>query len=361
MSKLGFTIVGFGAIAKTHMVALRTMPIIKSLPVTPVLDTLVTRRPDTLREQAEQIGFRHVTSNLQEALAEGTSQAISICTPNAMHADQVRLAVSNQLAIYCEKPVTESAVQTASLLQDVPVGYPQQLAFVFRYHPAVLRTRAWLQEGIIGDVLQCKISYMRSGYLNANRPVSWRLSDSMSGGGAITDIGVHALDLIRHLFGEYKYVEGKTHTFVPRRPTAAGSAEMTNINVDDWATMTYETEQGVRGQVEVSRIALGADEFRIDIVGSKGSIICDLERDTQPSLHLISGSSSTLPVPDSIQLLPDEKATMGVFQDSHFAALHHFVLRQAGDLRWTDIAPTLADGYAVERWIDHIIASQSRK
>ncbi|WP_028545439.1 Gfo/Idh/MocA family protein [Paenibacillus taiwanensis] len=361
MNKLVFTIVGFGAIAKTHLVALRTMPIIKSLPVTPVLDTLVTRRPDVLREQAEQIGFRHVTSHLQEALTAGTSQAISICTPNAMHAEQVRLAVSNQLAIYCEKPVTESAANTASLLKDVPVDYPQQLAFVFRYHPAIMRVRAWLQERIIGDVLQCKISYMRSSYLNANRPVSWRLSDTMSGGGAITDIGVHALDLIRHLFGEYKYVEGKTHTFVPRRPTAAGSSEMTSVHVDDWATMTYETEQGVRGQVEVSRIAWGADEFRLDIVGTKGSIICDLERDTQPTLHLISGSSPALPVPDAVELLPDEKATMGVFQDSHFAALHHFVLRHAGDMRWTEITPTLADGYAVERWIDHIIASQSHQ
>ncbi|MCY9515914.1 Gfo/Idh/MocA family protein [Paenibacillus apiarius] len=361
MNTLGFSVVGFGTIAKTHMVALRTMPIIKSLPVTPVLTSLITRRPEQVGARAAQIGFTHVTTSLEEALQQAGTDVVSICTPNALHAEQVRMAMEHNKAIYCEKPVTESAQATEALLQEVPPQYPQQLAFVYRYHPAVMRIRAWLQEGIIGDVLQCKMAYMRSGYLNENRPYSWRLSDTLSGGGAITDIGVHALDLVRHWFGEFAHIEGHTETFIPSRMKAAGSEERVDVHVDDWAVMNFRTEEGVRGLVEVSRIAYGADAFRIDIVGSKGSITCDLERDKKPTLHLLNGSMQATPEPDSLYLLPDEKATMGIFQDCHFGALHHFILRLSGDGRWLDLAPSLADGYAVERWVDHVIQSSTAK
>ncbi|WP_338113943.1 Gfo/Idh/MocA family protein [Paenibacillus aquistagni] len=355
MNTLGFTIVGFGTIAKTHMVALRTLPIIKPLPLTPVLDALVTRRPEELKHQAEQIGFSYITSDLNEALKREQTQAVSICTPNSLHAEQVKAAVQHGKAIYCEKPVTESGQATRALLQDIPEQYNEQLAFVFRYHPAVMHMREWLLEGVLGEVLQCKVTYLRSGYLNAKRPVSWRLSDSLSGGGAITDIGVHALDLVRHLFGEFKHVDGQAYTFVPERPSAAGAADHVRVKVDDWATMAYQTEQGVRGQVEVSRIAYGADAFRIDIVGTKGSITADLEKDKRPTLHLLDGTVPVLPIPSALELLPDDKATLGVFQDSHTAALHHFILRQAGDERWSELAPTIRDGYAVEKWVDHVL------
>lgn len=361
MQKLGFSIVGFGTIAKTHMIALRTLPIVKPLPVELSLHALVTRRPEEVGAQARRIGFAHITSSLEEALQIEGSDAVSICTPNALHAEQVRTAVAYRQAVYCEKPVTDNAQATKDLVEEIPAQHPQQLAFVFRYHPAVMRIRAWLEAGLVGDVLQCKIAYLRSGYLSESRPFSWRLSDSLSGGGAISDIGVHALDLIRHWFGDFASVDGHVHTFVPERPKTAGSEERVPVHVDDWAVMTYKTESGVHGMVEVSRIAYGADAFRIDIVGTKGSITCDLERDKMPALHLLNGEQPALPEPDSLYLLPDEKATMGVFQDSHFAALHHFILRLSGDERWSDIVPTLADGNAVEQWVDHVIRTDRER
>lgn len=362
MNTLGFTIVGFGNIAKTHMTALRTLPIIKQLPVTPVLNTLVTRRPEQTLEQARQIGFAHVTSSLEEALQYDGTEAISICTPNALHAEQVRLAVQYNQAIYCEKPVTESAASTAQLVPDVPSTLTQQLAFVYRYHPAVMRIKAWLNEGIIGDVLQCRLAYLRSGYLSDVRPYSWRVNDSLSGGGAIIDLGVHALDLLRHWFGELKNIEGSTETFIKSRRAGNGTDERVAVYVDDWAMMNYETVQGVQGIVEVSRIAYGDDAFRVHIIGTKGSITCNLETDKKPQLHLVNGRHESVPEPDSLSLLPDEKTTMGIFQDSHFASLHHFILRHNGDQRWNELAPTLEDGLVVERLVDHVIqSSEARK
>ncbi|QYR23814.1 Gfo/Idh/MocA family oxidoreductase [Paenibacillus sp. sptzw28] len=356
MRELRFAILGFGNIAKTHMTALRALPVIKKTPVVPVLDTLVTRRPDVHQAQAEAIGFRRVVDSASKAAADERLHAFDVCTPNANHFDDVMAALSGSKAIYCEKPVTEEYSRSLELHRRVSEQPEvlQQLAFTFRYHPAVMRIKRWLQEGIVGDILQCKISYRRSGYLSPERPVSWRLQSGMSGGGAISDLGVHVLDLLRHWFGELDEVSGRTKTYVRKRPDAE-TGEIVDVDVDDWAMMHYTTESGISGTAEVSRIALGSDAFDIQIVGAQGSITCDLERHTIPAVHLLHGGTTALPIPDSLTLLPDEKATMGVAVDTHFGSLHHFIWRFAGEDRWAGLAPTIEDGIKTEYLIDRVL------
>lgn len=356
MKELRFAILGFGNIAKTHMTALKALPIIKKLPVIPVLDTLVTRQPELHRAQAELIGFRSVTSSASEAAADDKVDAFDVCTPNANHYDDVKTGLQGGKAIYLEKPVTESYERSAALLEVMESGtaVQEQLAFTFRYHPAVMRIHRWLREGIIGDVLQCKISYRRSGYLSAERPVSWRLQSGMSGGGAISDLGVHALDLLRHWFGELADVSGRTNTYVKQRPDASTGA-IVDIDVDDWAMMHYAAASGVSGTVEVSRIALGSDAFDIQIVGKQGSITCDLERQAVPTVTWLKGGTSPLPAVEALALLPDEKTTMGFAVDTHFGSLYHYLLRCAGEDRYPGLAPSIRDGLQAEYWIDRVL------
>ncbi|HUC90617.1 MAG TPA: Gfo/Idh/MocA family oxidoreductase [Paenibacillus sp.] len=356
MKTVRFAVIGFGNIAKTHMTALRAMPVIKRLPVVPVLDTLVTRSPDKHAEQAAAIGFRSVVASPEEAAAAGGIDAFDVCTPNARHPEDVAAAVSAGAAVYCEKPLSDTYERSQALVSNA-AEHPRlitQLAFTFRYHPAVMRIKGLLESGTVGDPLQCNISYRRSGYLNPERPVSWRLESGMSGGGAISDLGVHVLDLIRHWFGELAAAGGQTNTYVKRRKDAAGQG-WTETDVDDWACIGYTTESGVKGMLEVSRIAFGADAFEIRIVGSKGSIVCDLERQAVPAVHVLAGSVPAVPAPASLALLPDEKTTMGFAVDSHFGALHHFLLRLADEDRYPSLAPSLEDGLKTEYWIDRIL------
>lgn len=356
MTTIRFAFSGFGNIAKTHMTALRALPIIKQVPALPVLDTIITRNPDKNREQAEAIGFRRVVSTVEEAASDEQVDVIDICSPNSRHDADVRAAIAGGKAIYCEKPITDQYPQSTALEAAVrESGLMQQLAFTFRYHPASMRIRELVREQVVGDILQCKIAYRRSGYLNPERPISWRLDHTMSGGGAISDLGVHALDLFRYWFGDIEHAEGRVHTHVKRRPSAAGSSEFVDVHVDDWAIIHLTTSSGINGMAEVSRVALGSEAFDIQIVGTRGSITCDLERDAVPAVHLLKGSLGARPEPSYLALIPDEKTTMGFSVDNHFGALHHYILRLSGDDRWSDIAPTLKDGVIVEGWIERIL------
>lgn len=360
MKPIRFAFVGLGNIAKTHIVALRAMPVVKKLPFVPILDTLVTRNPELNREQAHAIGFRNVVSSVDEALQTGDIDVVDICTPNAMHFDEAIKASQAGKAIYLEKPLTETYDRSKQLVGSISSSLTRQVALVYRYHPAVMRIRAALAENLIGDVLQCKIRYMRSGYLNAARPVSWRLETGLSGGGAITDLGVHILDMFQHWFGEIIDVHGQTNTFVKQRPSAGGNGELVRMTVDDWALMHVTTASGVQGVAEVSRIAWGADALDVEIVGTKGSIVCDLEKEYILTVKLLDGSSPKLPVPAELVLVPDDKSTMGMSLDSHFGALNHFLHRIAGEDRWEGIAPSFEDCLKTEEWIERVIQQNKR-
>lgn len=356
MNTIRFAVVGFGNIAKTHMTALRALPVIKRLPAVPVLDTLVTRDPSKAAAQAAAIGFRRVTDAADAAAEDAMVDVLDICTPNARHLEDAEAALRHHKSIYLEKPLTERYDRSETLVREAAKreGLTLQLAFTFRYHPAVMRIRELIRTGAVGDILQCKISYRRSGYLSPERPVSWRLTAGMSGGGAISDLGVHVLDLYRHWFGELSEVRGETRTYVKERREAAG-AGMTASEVDDWALMSVETESGVSGIAEVSRIAYGSDAFDIQIVGSRGSITCDLERQAVPAVHRLDGTIPGAYSPETLSLLPDEKATMGFAVDTHFAALHHYVLRYADEDPYPELAPSFDDGLQAEYWIDRVL------
>lgn len=357
MKEIRFAFVGFGNIAKTHMTALRAMPIIKNLPFVPVLDTLITRNPEANRAQASAIGFHHVASSLEEALSERPIDVVDICTPNALHTEPFLTAIRAGKAVYCEKPLTDRYERSEALVRAAGGDNRHQAALVYRYHPAVLRMKELLRSGALGKILQCRASYRRSGYLNASRPVSWRLDESLTGGGAISDLGVHVLDLLAHLFGEMEQVEGKIHTFVPQRPLGDAAGTLVDMKVDDWALMQVKHRSGVLATAEVSRIAWGFEAFQLDIVGTNGSVTCDLEKDYMPKVKLLDGSSPPLPNPDGLRLLTDDKTTMGMSVDCHFGALNHFLHRLAGEDAGlpADWSPSVQDCLRAEYWIDQVL------
>jgi predicted dehydrogenase len=363
LREIRFAFIGFGNIAKTHLVALRAMPIVKNNSFVPVLDTLVTRNPDANRAQAEAIGFKHVTSDLNAALSERNIDVIDICTPNAMHVEPFMAALQASKSIYCEKPLTDRYDRSAKLAEALKTDSKHQVALVYRYHPAVLRIREVLSQGTIGKVLQARCSYRRSGYLNASRPVSWRLDERLTGGGAISDLGVHVLDLLYHLFGEFEHVSGETNVFVKKRPSSSQpEAPMVDMQVDDWADMKINHINGVKSTGEVSRIAWGNEAFQLDIVGTLGTISCDLEKEYMPRIKLLDGSSPAVPSPATLQLTTDDKSTMGMGVDCHFAALHHFMHRITGsESTYGDLAPTVHDCLRAEHWIDQVLRANEVK
>src|SRR5579871_4683800 len=203
MQTLGVGMVGFGFIGKVHSHAHLSLPLLYDpLPARTRLIGVCTTSPASGKKAVEQAGFEFATTDCRSLLAREDIQLIHVCTPNDAHRTIVLEALRAGKHIYCDKPLalnTAEAEEIVALARTVPSV--QQMTFNYRFVPAILRARQLVEAGFLGDLFSFRAAYLHAGYIDPNRPFSWRTDRARSGGGAIADLGAHAIDLVRFLVG----------------------------------------------------------------------------------------------------------------------------------------------------------------
>ncbi len=272
---LGVGIIGYGFIGKVHAFAYRTLPYFyEELPVEAKLVGVATSRPETAERAKAHGGFEFATSEVEALLEHEDIQLIHVCTPNALHLAHAGKALEAGKHVYCDKPLGatwEEARKLHSLA--VQSGRVHQVTFQYRFVPALLEAWRLVKAGFLGRPVSFRLHYLHSGYLDPQRPTSWRLQKALAGGGALYDLGAHVFDLLIHLLGEVESVRCATETFVKERPKAQGSSERVPVDVDDWALAAVKLQNGAWGSVEASRVATGShDDLRVELHGSEGAL-----------------------------------------------------------------------------------------
>lgn len=185
---------------------------------------------------------------------------VAIITPSGMHYEHAKEIVLNyKKHVIVEKPTflrlthlkeIYSCAQTAGV-QVFPV-------FQNRYNKAVQRVKKALTNGELGDtrIFSVRVRWCRpQKYYDLS---AWRGTFAMDGG-AITNQGVHHIDLLRYLGGEVEEVSTQMRTF---------GAE---IEVEDTCVSTLKFKNGAVGTLEITTAARPDDfEASISVVGSKG-------------------------------------------------------------------------------------------
>jgi predicted dehydrogenase len=165
--------------------------------------------------------------------------------------------------------------QDARAIAHAVAAHPDQvhgMAFHMRFIPAMLRARQLIAEGFLGQVYHFRACYLHAGYTDPDRPLSWRLKGE-AGGGALSDLGSHIVDLMSYLLGEYEAVRSTTETYVAERPATAGSEVMAPVEVDDYVALQARMKSGALGFIEASRFATGAhDGMSFEVYGELGSL-----------------------------------------------------------------------------------------
>lgn len=172
--------------------------------------------PQRARAVAERFGVKDVYTSHVELLADKSIQAVSICTPNFLHATHAIDSLQAGKAVLCEKPMTttrgdaqavlNAAEQTGSMLM---VGFTHRFFLHNRY------VRSLIQSGAIGEVLSVRVRMAHRGpYESWVAKSDWFFRHEMAGGGAVLDMGIHALDIMRFFAGEIAEIKGLTATKV---------------------------------------------------------------------------------------------------------------------------------------------------
>jgi predicted dehydrogenase len=338
MSKtLHVGIMGMGFIGRVHANAYHAIPL--CFPATPVTANLsaALRSHTGSDEFMRQAQFDLVTDEMDEFF-HAPLDVVDICTPNGLHEPQALAAIERGLPVYCEKPLARTLDEARRMAAAAEQrGVLTHTAFTLRYLPAIRQMKAILASGELGEIFSFRSNMFHSSYLDTGRPMSWRLRNADSGGGAFADLGAHLVDLVRFLMGEVSSVRAEARTFIRERPVSKGSAQRENVDVDDWMLATLELESGAVGQVEVHRMAAGAGEdTKLEIYGSKGALAFHIAQpdsvrhySQQRGQWLQGAVQANAPAGDMRALesiYPNPKFSQGTMTNSHLASAYDFLL-----------------------------------
>ena len=185
---------------------------------------------------------------------------VIIATPSGMHyehsKDIIKILKKN---LIIEKPLTLKIKQAKTLFTLAKKNKVKIFpVFQNRYNLAVKRVKKSLKYNEIGKprIINVRVRWCREQrYYNLS---PWRGTYSHDGG-ALTNQGIHHIDLLRYLIGEVEYVNCQMKTL--------GS----KIEVEDTVVATFGFKSGALGTLEITTAARPIDyEASISILGSKG-------------------------------------------------------------------------------------------
>jgi predicted dehydrogenase len=357
--EIGIGLVGYGFIGRVHTLAYRMLPMLYDpFPARIRLAGVSAASRASVQKGIEQGGYAYGTTDWRELVARDDVQVVDCCTPNHLHREVLVAAMRASKHVYCDKPLALDLAEAREIVEVArQTGVKHQMTFNYRFVPAMMRAKQLVDEGRLGRVFSFRAAYLHAGYVDPGRPMSWRLDAALSGGGALVDLGSHALDLVRFLLGEFGSVYAVTETFITQRPVPGRPGETAPVEVDDLALLTVRMASGAVGSLEASRLATGTnDELRLEIHGSDGALRFNL---MDPNwLYVYDAREPGAPIGgergfkavETVQrypapaALPGPKATAGWLR-FHAACQYHFIASLVED---RPPSPDFVDGMKVQ-------------
>jgi predicted dehydrogenase len=204
-----------------------------------------------------------------EAARPDGVEAVSIVTPNHMHAPVANAFLEAGMHVICDKPLTTTLAEAKALRASVErSGRIFALTHNYTGYPMVRQAREMAQGGELGRIRLVQVEYAQdwlSERLEATgqKQAEWRTDPARSGaGGCIGDIGTHAYNLADFITGlDLEELAADVTTFVPNRA------------VDDNVQIMLRYAGGAKGALWASQVAPGHEnDLAIRIYGEKAGL-----------------------------------------------------------------------------------------
>jgi predicted dehydrogenase len=189
-------------------------------------------------------------------------------------------------------------------------------------------------------------------------PITWRMDRTQAGHGAMGDMGVHLIDLVRWHFGEFARVTAQAGVAYPSRSVPGGGKP---ADAEDFCTVLGELASGGQVTLSVSRAARGANEASLEAYGSQGALVYRLDRD-KPKWYVgelrgagASGTLQPVPVKAGLPRSAGEGDPMEVTGKATIAPLVKRFLE--GIRKGESPLPSLEDGLKAQLVLDAVLRS----
>lgn len=298
------------------------------------LEAVCDLNEDAARDTAHRHGIGRWFRDAQEMLDAVKPDLVSICTPNMTHKALVTQALLAGANVICEKPLALSYADTLELY-DLAKQQNRQLVVcqTSRYQRAYFAARDYIASGALGEVYYAEIDRIR------RRGVpSWGTfhRKQFSGGGALADIGIHALDAMFWMMGSPKaiavsgsssdrIIHSERNVIYDLKESGAFSGVHTarkfdpdTCDVEEFASGSIRTAEGISMNFKVAWAANLPDRSNMIILGDKAGL-------TLPQLQLYGtlGENQTDFSPRLFAL--------GPYDDRPFSG-HYYLIRHVLDV-----------------------------
>jgi len=230
---------------------------------------------------------------------------VTIVTPNHVHFGPAKTFLEHGFHVICDKPLT-TTVDEARQLADLVARTQLVFAVTYNYtgYPLVRHAKQLFRSGTMGVVRKVLVEYLQ-GWLvqpeekRGSKQAAWRTNPAESGvGGALGDIGTHALHLTEYVTGD-AVVElcADKSIFLPDR------------TLDEDANVLLRFRGGGKGMLTVSQIATGEENaLRLRAYASEGAILWEQENPNYLKLYRHGEPRQTLTRGRTEYLVPEAMA-----------------------------------------------------
>src|SRR5918999_1171810 len=280
--KLG--ILGGGNISGTHARAAAAIPGVEVV-------AFHGSNRDRTAQLAEPFGGR-VYDTLDGFLAHRPMDIVAIGSPSGLHADQGIAAARRGLHVLSEKPLDITTARADELIAACDAaGVKLGVFFQDRLRPAVVDIKRMIDDGELGApvMIAGRVRWYRPPeYYSGSR---WRGTWALDGGGALMNQAIHTVDLVQWMFGPVA------------RVSAAVATRVHKIEVEDTAAAVIEFTSGAIGTIEAATSLYPGYPRRLEVTGSKGTVILEDEKivrvDLQSSATSVTAAAPPAGAPEN--------------------------------------------------------------
>ncbi|WP_435317136.1 D-xylose 1-dehydrogenase Gfo6 [Haloarchaeobius sp. TZWSO28] len=227
----------------------------------------VSSSPEKAESVADEFDMaRAITyDEYHDGVAAEDYDAVYVVTPHALHEPYVETAAGLGKAVLCEKAMAATRDGAERIAKTVDeAGIPFMVAYRMQFGPAVRRARDLVESGFVGDPVHVHGSFSFRMLDDPSEPSdSWRLDKGLSGGGALTDIGLYPLNTTRFVLDSEPVSVA----------AATSSPDAAFADVDEHVAFQFVFEDGVSAQCTASFNAYEGHQLRI--TGTEGRITLD--------------------------------------------------------------------------------------
>ncbi|KIL50632.1 Gfo/Idh/MocA family protein [Jeotgalibacillus soli] len=280
MKKLKIGVIGAGSIAKHRH--LPEYAANKEVEIAAICDI----NEERAKSIAKKFNIEKVLTDYRDLLQEDLD-AVSVCTPNYLHAPISIAALEAGIHVLCEKPIATSAEEADQMIEAAnKSGKVLMIGHNQRFVEAHVKAKQMVASGKLGKVFSFRTAFGHPGpeAWSADGADSWFFRKEEAFIGAMGDLGVHKTDLIRYILGEE----------IIEVAAMIETSSKLKADVDDNAVCLLKTENGIIGTLAASWSYNGKEDNSTVIYTEKAVLRLEDDEEFSVITHFKNGTTEKL-------------------------------------------------------------------